>query len=49
MLAEVKSLGGDGGVIAVTRKGEIAMRYNSQGMKRASVSSGKPVFVTTFG
>ena len=49
MLAEVKSLGGDGGVIAVTRTGEIAMRYNSQGMKRASISAGEPVFATTFG
>ena len=48
MLAEVKRLGGDGGVIAVTRTGEIAMRYNSQGMKRASVRAGEPVFVTTF-
>ena len=48
MLAEVKSLGGDGGVIAVTRKGEIAMRYNSQGMKRAWIKSGKSVFATTF-
>lgn len=49
MLAEVKSFGGDGGVIAVTRSGEIAMRYNSQGMKRASVIPGAPVFATTFG
>ncbi len=48
MLAEMKSLGGDGGVIAVTRSGEIAMRYNSQGMKRASVGSGEPLFVKTF-
>ena len=48
MLAEVKSLGGDGGVIAVTRDGEIAMRYNSQGMKRASIKSGESVYVTTF-
>ncbi len=48
MLAEVKSLGGDGGVIAVTRQGEIVMRYNSQGMKRASIRSGGPVYATTF-
>ena len=48
MLAEVKRLGGDGGVIAVTRDSEIVMTYNSQGMKRAAVSSGKPVTVATF-
>lgn len=48
MLAEVKSLGGDGGVVAVTRTGEIAMRYNSQGMKRASVRATEPVRATTF-
>lgn len=48
MLAEVKKLGGDGGVIAVTKSGEIAMIYNSQGMKRAAVSSSSPLTVTTF-
>jgi isoaspartyl peptidase/L-asparaginase-like protein (Ntn-hydrolase superfamily) len=48
MLAEVKRLGGDGGAIAVTRTGKIAMRYNSQGMKRASVGEDQPLFVKTF-
>ncbi len=48
MLDDVKSLGGDGGLIAVTKSGEIAMTYNSDGMKRASVSSEQPVSVTTF-
>jgi beta-aspartyl-peptidase (threonine type) len=48
MLDEVKRLGGDGGVIAVTRSGHIAMTYNSQGMKRALVATGEPVYVTTF-
>lgn len=38
MLDEVKRLGGDAGIIALTRNGEIAMPYNSEGMKRASVS-----------
>ena len=38
----------DGGVIVVTRSGHVAMTYNSQGMKRASVEAGKPVYVTTF-
>jgi isoaspartyl peptidase/L-asparaginase-like protein (Ntn-hydrolase superfamily) len=48
MLAEVKRLGGDAGIIAVTRDGEITMTYNSEGMKRASVSSDTPVSVATF-
>jgi len=48
MLAEVKRLGGDGGVIAVTKSGEIAMTYNSEGMKRAAVGSSCPLTVTTF-
>jgi L-asparaginase/beta-aspartyl-peptidase (threonine type) len=49
MLAEVRRLGGDGGIIVVTRDGKIAMAYNSDGMKRASVSSSEDVKVATFG
>lgn len=48
MLDEVKGLGGDGGVIAVSKSGEIAMAYNSDGMKRASVSSVQKPIATTF-
>jgi isoaspartyl peptidase/L-asparaginase-like protein (Ntn-hydrolase superfamily) len=48
VLAEIKRLGGDAGIIAVTKNGEIAMRYNSDGMKRAAVGSGKPLVVATF-
>lgn len=33
----VGAIGGDGGLIAVSRTGEIAMPYNSQGMKRAAL------------
>jgi len=47
-LKEIKRLGGDAGVIAVTRSGEIAMPYNSQGMKRASVSMNSTLTVATF-
>jgi L-asparaginase / beta-aspartyl-peptidase len=36
-LADVASLKGWGGVIALTAKGEIAMPFNSQGMKRAAL------------
>jgi isoaspartyl peptidase/L-asparaginase-like protein (Ntn-hydrolase superfamily) len=48
MLDEVKRLGGDGGLIAVTRDGQIAMPYNSEGMKRACGSSRTEIVVRTF-
>lgn len=47
-LNEIKRLGGDAGVIAVTSSGEIAMPYNSAGMKRASVSTDSTLTVATF-
>ena len=48
VLADVKYLGGDGGIIAVNSAGQIEMIYNSEGMKRASVTSNLDVYVTTF-
>jgi len=48
MLVEVRRLGGDAGIIVVSKSGEIAMAYNSEGMKRASVSSSEPAHVATF-
>lgn len=48
MLDDVKGLGGDGGVIAINKAGEIVMAYNSEGMKRASVSSTSSLSATTF-
>jgi len=48
MLDEVRRLGGDAGIIAVTRELGIATLYNSDGMKRASVSSKQPLQVATF-
>ena len=48
MLDEVARLGGDAGIIAVTRDGQIAMPYNSDGMKRASASSDTELAVATF-
>lgn len=48
MLTEVKRLGGDAGVIAVTRTGEIQKRYNSDGMKCASVSHRQKLISRTF-
>jgi L-asparaginase/beta-aspartyl-peptidase (threonine type) len=49
MLDEVKRLGGDAGVIAVTRNAELALPYNSEGMKRAWATSSSPtISVATF-
>jgi len=48
MLDEVRRLGGDAGIIAVTRDLGIATLYNSDGMKRASVSTHQPLQVATF-
>lgn len=48
MLDDVKLLGGDGGAIAVSHTGEIAMLYNSDGMKRAAVSDKLPLMSTVF-
>ena len=48
LLHDVKRLGGDAGIIAVTRSAEIVTLYNSAGMKRASVSSQQALQVATF-
>ena len=48
MLDEVRRLGGEAGLIAITRDGEIVMPYNSEGMKRASVSAGMRPIIATF-
>ena len=37
VIDSVGALGGDGGLIAISRKGEIATPYNSGGMKRAAL------------
>jgi len=44
MLDGVAHHGGDGGVIAVTRSGEVIFSWNSQGMKRAAAGSRQPLF-----
>lgn len=48
VLADIRHLGGDGGIIAIDSTGRIETIYNSAGMKRASVDSAKSVFVATF-
>jgi L-asparaginase/beta-aspartyl-peptidase (threonine type) len=48
VLADIKYLGGDGGMIAVSAAGEVEMIYNTEGMKRASIDDGDNLFVATF-
>ncbi len=48
VLDEIKRLGGDAGLVAVTRSGEMVMPYNSDGMKRAAVGTESPLLVATF-
>jgi len=48
VLAEIKRLGGDAGLIAVAKNGQVAMPYNSDGMKRAAVGTDLPLIATTF-
>lgn len=49
MLDEVKRLGGDAGVIAIDLDGGMSTRWNSDGMKRATISAGQGLTVATFG
>lgn len=49
VIAGIGALGGDGGLIALDRQGEMADPYNSQGMKRAWVRPGGEVGADVFG
>ncbi|MEM6536157.1 MAG: isoaspartyl peptidase/L-asparaginase [Pseudomonadota bacterium] len=48
LINDVGALGGNGGVIAVDRAGNIAFSWNSSGMKRAGAATGMPPFSATF-
>jgi L-asparaginase / beta-aspartyl-peptidase len=48
-IADMESLGGDGGLIAVDAMGNVATPYNSEGMKRAIATQAGRFEVTTFG
>ena len=48
LLDEIARLGGGAGVIAVPCRGEIVMRYNPDGMKRASVSASTDIESAAF-
>ncbi len=48
MIKDVARLGGDGGVIAVSRDGNVAFAWNSDGMKRAGYGPNQEIFSATF-
>jgi isoaspartyl peptidase/L-asparaginase-like protein (Ntn-hydrolase superfamily) len=48
LIMDVGRQGGNGGVIAISREGEIAFAWNSDGMKRAGVGPNLPLFAATF-
>lgn len=48
LIRDVGRQGGNGGVIAVSREGEIAFAWNADGMKRAGVGPDRPLFSATF-
>ena len=47
-LADALSLGGDGGLIAVSAAGEVAMPFTSQGMKRAALLADGAIVAEVF-
>jgi len=49
VIDDIGSLGGDGGLIALDRAGNIAAPFNSQGMKRAWLTTAGEVGVEVFG
>lgn len=48
LIKDVARLGGDGGVIAVSRDGDVAFAWNSDGMKRAGFGPDQDLFAATF-
>jgi len=45
---EVETLGGDGGVIAIDRQGNISMPFNTPGMYRGWVKEGGTIHTAIF-
>jgi len=49
VIDEIGDMGGDGGLIALDREGNITAPFNSQGMKRAWLTTGGEIGVEVFG
>jgi beta-aspartyl-peptidase (threonine type) len=48
IFGELAALGGEGGVIAIDARGEIAMEFNSEGMFRASRKAGEETHIAIY-
>jgi beta-aspartyl-peptidase (threonine type) len=48
VLEELPALRGEGGVIAIDARGEIAMEFNSEGMFRASRRAGEEALIAIY-
>lgn len=48
VLEKQKDFGGNGGLVAVNAKGELALPFITEGMYRGSVSTGSPVFTAIY-
>jgi beta-aspartyl-peptidase (threonine type) len=48
-MKQLVEMGGDGGVIALDREGNISLTFNTAGMYRASVDVNGEVFVGIYG
>jgi beta-aspartyl-peptidase (threonine type) len=48
VLTELPALQGEGGVVAIDARGEIAMEFNSEGMFRAARKAGGEAFVAIY-
>ena len=48
ILAELPALGGEGGVIAIDTRGEIAIEFNSEGMFRAGRKAGEETRIAIY-
>ena len=48
ILQELPALGGEGGIIAIDARGEIALEFNSEGMFRASRRMGEAAEVAIY-
>jgi beta-aspartyl-peptidase (threonine type) len=49
IMIKLKNQGGDGGIIAVDKNGNIAMPFNTSGMFRGFIKSGGEMKVAMFG
>ena len=45
---KLKAINGEGGIIAIDKNNNISMTFNSEGMYRASVKTGKDIIIKIY-